>query len=293
MKDNTNTSLAKETKNVLKKHDLKLKSSLGQNFLIDNNKRSQIIKFAKLSKKDTVLEIGPGIGTLSLELAKHVSKLICIEQDKRVVSVLESRIEENHIDNIEIINDDALNVEFDKFNKVVSNLPYQISSPITFKLIEYPFDMAVLMYQKEFAQRMLSTVGEKNYSRLSVMLAFKVNTEFLMDVPKECFMPKPKVDSAVVKLSPNHKFNMENEEEKQLFEDYEKIAKALFQHKNKKAENALINSRHEIGYSDKKDLKNNLEDIKNDKLNDLLNKRPINLSPEEILDLTILLEEII
>lgn len=292
MSTNTN-SLSKETKNVLAKHNIKLKSSLGQNFLIDNNKRKKIIEFADLSKKDTVLEIGPGIGTLSLELAKHASKVICIEQDKRVAEVLTSRIKENHIDNIEIINDDALKVDFPKFNKVVSNLPYQISSPITFKLLEYPFDIGVLMYQKEFTDRMISTVGDKNYSRLSVMLNFKVNVEFLMDVPKECFMPKPKVDSGVVKLSPNHKFDMEDEEDRKLFKDYEKIAKALFQHKNKKAENALINSRHEIGYSDKKELKNALKDIETNELTDLLGKRPVNLTPEEILELTKLLQEII
>ncbi len=292
MSTNTN-SLSKETKNVLAKHNIKLKSSLGQNFLIDNNKRKKIIEFADLSKKDTVLEIGPGIGTLSLELAKHASKVICIEQDKRVAEVLTSRIKENHIDNIEIINDDALKVDFPKFNKVVSNLPYQISSPITFKLLEYPFDIGVLMYQKEFTDRMISTVGDKNYSRLSVMLNFKVNVEFLMDVPKECFMPKPKVDSGVVKLSPNHKFDMEDEEDRKLFNDYEKVAKALFQHKNKKAENALINSRHEIGYSDKKELKNALKDIETNELTDLLGKRPVNLTPEEILELTKLLQEII
>ena len=293
MKNNGNSSLASQTKNVLSKNNIKLKSSLGQNFLIDDNKQKQIINFANLTKKDTVLEIGPGIGTLSLELAKHAFKVICIEQDKLVADILESRIEENSINNIEIINEDALKVDFPKFNKVVSNLPYQISSPITFKLLDYSFDKAVLMYQKEFADRMLSTTGEKNYSRLSVMLAFRVNVEFLMNVPKECYMPKPKVNSTVVKLTPNYKYNLENKEDKQLFEYYAKIAKALFQHKNKKAENALINSRHEIGYNDKKELKKILEDIKTDKLTNYLSQRPVNLSPEEILELTKLLKDFI
>lgn len=273
---------------ILKKYDITLNHKLGQNFLIDESKRNQIIEFGKINSNDTVLEIGPGIGTLSLEIAKKAKKLICIEKDQKVIKILKDRINKNSIDNIELINEDALNVDFPKFNKVVSNLPYQISSPITFKLLEYSFDLGVLMYQQEFALRMLSKVGEKNYSRLSAMLNFKVDVKLLTKVPSECFIPKPKVNSAVVELIPNNKVNDEN-----LFKNYEKVCKALFQHKNKKAENSIINSRHEIGYNNKKQLKSDIESLNSDRLNFLLEKRVINLNPDEILEITKILSDII
>lgn len=286
--NNNQISLAKETKNILKKYNLTLNHSLGQNFLIDGAKRNQIIEFGDINSSNTILEIGPGIGTLTLEIAKKAKKVICIEKDKKVINILKNRIKDNSIDNIEIINDDALKVDFPKFDKIISNLPYQISSPITFKLLNYPFKFGVLMYQKEFADRMLSNVNERNYSRLSAMLHFKVDIELLTKVPSECFIPKPKVDSAVVKLTPNNKI-----EDEEIFENYEKVCKALFQHKNKKAENSIINSRHELGYSDKKELKTNIKNINSDKLNELLEKRVINLSPEEILEITQLLSDIL
>jgi 16S rRNA (adenine1518-N6/adenine1519-N6)-dimethyltransferase len=282
-------SLSAETKSVLNKYNIRLNHKLGQNFLIDANKRNQIIEYGNISPDETILEIGPGIGTLSLEIAKKAKRLICIEQDRKVADILQKRAMEESIDNIEIINEDALKVDFPKFDKIISNLPYQISSPITFKLLEYPFKSGILMYQREFADRMTANVGSKNYSRLSAMLYFKVDVEFLMNVPSECFMPKPKVDSTVVRLTPNDRFK----EDGKLFRNYSRICKALFQHKNKKAENSLINSRHEIDYSDKKELKNNLKSIESERLEDLLEKRVINLSPEDILDLTKELEDIL
>ena len=147
-------SLSKVTKDILNKNNIRLNTKLGQNYLIDENKRNQIINFGKLSKNDVVLEIGSGIGTLTLELASKASKVIAIEQDEKIYKILNKRIEDNDIDNVELINDDALNVDFPKFNKIISNLPYQISSPITFKFLDYDFDLAILMYQKEFANRM-------------------------------------------------------------------------------------------------------------------------------------------
>ena len=282
-------SLSAETKSVLNKYNIRLNHKLGQNFLIDANKRNQIIEYGNISPDETILEIGPGIGTLSLEIAKKAKRLICIEQDRKVADILQKRAMEESIDNIEIINEDALKVDFPEFDKIISNLPYQISSPITFKLLEYPFKSGILMYQREFADRMTANVGSKNYSRLSAMLYFKVDVEFLMNVPSECFMPKPKVDSTVVRLTPNDRFK----EDGKLFRNYSRICKALFQHKNKKAENSFINSRHEIDYSDKKELKNNLKSIESERLEDLLEKRVINLSPEDILDLTKELEDIL
>ena len=119
--------------------DIQLNKNLGQNYLIDDFKRKKIIEFAQLNKKDIVLEIGPGIGTLTTELAKKSKKVVAIEQDPNIFNILEKRLKNENINNVQLINDDAVKTDFPKFNKIVSNLPYQISSPITFKFLKYPF----------------------------------------------------------------------------------------------------------------------------------------------------------
>ena len=280
--------MAKETKRILQENDIKLNKNLGQNYLIDDFKRKKIINYGQLTKEDTVLEIGPGIGTLTIELAKKAGKVIAIEQDTTIFNILKRRLEKENITNVELINGDAVKVDFPKFNKIVSNLPYQISSPISFKFLNYDFDLAILMYQKEFADRMNGKVGTKQYSRLSAMLYFKADVKFLTKVSPESFIPSPKVDSAVVELKP--KEEKINEED---YKVYSKVVKALFQHRNKKARNALIDSRHIIGFKDKKELKsilNNAED-ENPKIKELLLERTINLSPESIMELSILLKD--
>ena len=274
----TTPSLSKETKNLLKQHNIKLNKNLGQNYLIDKNKRDQIIEYGQIKKTDTVLEIGSGIGTLTLEIAKRAGKVIAIEQDEKICEILNQRLESNNIDNVELINDDALNADFKHFNKIISNLPYQISSPITFKFLNYDFDLAILMYQKEFAKRMNGKVSTKDYSRLSAMLYFKCETELLFDVSCESFIPKPEITSTVVKLKPK-----ENKISKEDFENYSRFTKALFQHRNKKIKNALIDSRHIISNIDKKELKNRLNNIESGRINDYLKKRVTVLKPEEIL----------
>ncbi|MCC7553882.1 MAG: 16S ribosomal RNA methyltransferase A [Methanobacteriaceae archaeon] len=284
-------SLAKKTKKILNKHDIHLSKKFGQHYLIDENKRNQIINFANLDNKDTVLEIGPGIGTLTFDLAAKSRKLIAIEQDHTIFNILSSIIEEEFIDNIELINADALDIDFPYFNKIVSNLPYQISSPITFKFLEYDFDLAILMYQKEFVNRMIGEVSTKDYSRLSSMLYFKSEIEFLIDVSRESFFPKPKIDSKVVKLSPTIKNELTISDEE--YGTYGIFTKALFQHKNKKLKNALIDSRHVLGYTDKKELKEVLNNISSSKINDLLSKRVLATSPEEILLLSKRLKSIL
>ena len=273
-----NESLSKTTKSILSKYGIRLNKNLGQNYLIDKNKRNQIINFGDISKEDIVLEIGAGIGTLTIELAKRAKKVIAIEQDSNICEILNQRLKEEKLDNVELINEDALKIEFPKFNKIVSNLPYQISSPITFKFLDYDFDLAILMYQKEFGERMNGEVGSKNYSRLSAMLYFKCDVKTLTDVSCESFIPKPKVDSVVISLTP--KESMLDSDD---FNIYSKFCKALFQHRNKKIRNALIDSRHVISNLDKKEIKKRLNDIENDKLNDYLKKRVIVLTPEEIL----------
>ena len=278
MTSDTSQSLSKITKNILNQHGITLNKNLGQNYLIDKNKRNQIVNFGEIDEDDILLEIGPGIGTLTIQLAKKAKKVIAIEQDENICKILTTRLKDEKIDNVELINDDALKTDFPEFNKIISNLPYQISSPITFKFLDYDFDLAILMYQKEFADRMNGEVGSKNYSRLSAMLYFKCNVETLTNVSSESFIPKPKIDSTVVKLTPK-----ENKIEDIDFETYSNFTKALFQHRNKKIRNALIDSRHIISNIDKKVLKQRLNSIEDDELNDYLSKRVIVLKPEEIL----------
>jgi len=274
----TSQSLSKTTKSILSQNGITLNRNLGQNYLIDKNKRDQIIGFGEITKDDVVLEIGTGIGTLTIELAKKARKVIAIEQDTRICEILARRLEEEKIDNVDLINDDALKVDFPHFNKIISNLPYQISSPITFKFLDYDFDLAVLMYQKEFADRMNGEVGSKNYSRLSAMLYFKCDVEKLTDVSCESFIPKPQIDSTVVKLTPKENRIPEDE-----FRIYSRFTRALFQHRNKKIRNALIDSRHIINNIDKKVLKKRLNSIEDEELLDYLKKRVVVLTPEEIL----------
>ena len=278
MTSENSPSLSKITKDILNEHGIKLNKNLGQNYLIDKNKRDQIINFGNVTKDDVVLEIGTGIGTLTIELAKKAKKVIAIEQDEKICRILAKRLKDEKIDNVELINDDALKVEFPEFNKIISNLPYQISSPITFKFLDYDFDLAILMYQKEFAARMNGEVGTKDYSRLSAMLYFKCDVEKMTEVSNESFIPKPQIDSTVIKLTPKENI-IDNED----FRIYSKFTKALFQHRNKKIRNALIDSRHIISTIDKKVLKKRLNEIEDEKIQNYLKERVVVLSPEEIL----------
>lgn len=291
-KNYNNDSLAKQTKKLLQSHEIRLNKNLGQNYLIDVSKRKKIIDFANINNNDVILEIGPGIGTLTLELAKKAKKVIAIEQDPKIFQILSERIENESIDNIELINEDAVKTdifEFSKANKIVSNLPYQISSPITFKFLEFNFDKAILMYQKEFLDRMIAKVGEKNYSRLSAMLYFKAKIEFLDKVPPQSFIPQPKVNSVVINLNPI--IDKNKSLSKDIMNDYTKVCRAIFPHKNKKIRNALIDSRYILDYKDKKELRNILDSRMS--LNPFLEKRVVSTSPKELLELTKILKNIL
>ena len=269
-----------ETLKILNKEGIKLDKRKGQNYLVDENILFKIVESAKLSKKDTILEIGAGIGTLTIPLAEKAGKVITVEQDRKVSSILIKRLKELHITNVEVITGDATKIQFPKFNKVVSNLPYKISSPITFKILEHDFELAILMYQLEFAQRMVAEPGDKNYSRLSVMMYFYANANKLFNVSKNVFLPQPKVSSAVIKLTPKSgikidKFTLN-------------VTRALFQHKKKKVKNALIDSFHEIGESDKIERRDLISKL--DK--ELLDQRVITMEPEKILKLSEELEQL-
>ena len=223
---------------LLSKYNLRINSDLGQNFLIVDDIIEREVRRAEIKVNETVLEIGPGLGFLTNELSKHAKRVYAIEKDPRLVEILQM---EYPWKNVEIIQGDALKVEFPRFDKIVSNLPYQISSPITFKFLRHDFKKAVLIYQLEFAQRMIAKPGDKNYSRLSVMVQAKAEVELVEKIGKGAFYPKPKVDSAVIVLKPKPK-------EKQIELD-ERLVKALFQHRRKKSSKALKDSYHMLGLS--------------------------------------------
>ena len=172
-------------------------AKLGQHFLHDPNIARKIVEYAGVTKKDTVLEIGPGKGMLTEQLVKKAKKVVAIEKD----NVLAHTISENFPE-IELIKGDALKVEWPRFDKIVSNLPYQISSPVTFKLFQHKWKKAVLMYQKEFAERFVAEPGERQYSRLTVAAGYYCRPELVQFVSKNKFRPRPRVDSMVVRLSP-------------------------------------------------------------------------------------------
>ncbi|KAF5413728.1 MAG: putative ribosomal RNA small subunit methyltransferase A [Candidatus Methanogaster sp.] len=174
-----------------------------QHILIDDPVLHNIIEYADLHHRDIVLEIGAGTGVLTEELRKRVRAVIAIESDVTFVELLNRRFKDT---NVEVIPDDALKIEFAEFgfnfNKIVSNLPYSISSEITFKLLKYPFKMAVLMYQYEFARRMVAPHGSKEYGKLSICVQYHALVELLEIVPPEAFSPEPGVRSAIVRVTP-------------------------------------------------------------------------------------------
>jgi len=263
--------LADETIKILKNHNIRLNKRKGQNYLINSDVLGKIIDYAKLSKDDTVLEIGAGIGTLTIPIAKLVKKVIAIEQDKKIAKILKERLKYFKLSNVDVINKDATKIDFPPFNKVVSNLPYKISSPITFKLLDYDFDFGILMYQLEFAERMVAKPSDPNYSRLSLMLNLCADIEVLIKVSKHAFIPKPNVSSATVRLVPKEHPNID--------EFFLKVSRALFQHKRKKARNALADSFHEIADMDKKTIKNIISKINRE----LMDKRVVDMGADEVM----------
>ena len=189
---------------------IKLKKSLGQNLLKDKNQIGKIVAFSAIGKKDTVLEIGPGLGALTLEMAPKVKKVICIEKDKEMVSSLGKILEENKVKNVEIINGDILSSfkkgELDipglKKYKVIANIPYYLTSFLIRNLLEIknlPEDI-FLIIQKEVGERICSKPGDM--SILSVAVQYYARPEILMKIPRGCFVPSPKVDSVLIRITP-------------------------------------------------------------------------------------------
>ena len=222
---------AEEVKGILESIGKRPTKRLGQNFLLDESIISRSVRLAELSAKDTVLEVGPGLGNLTEELLKTGAKVVAVEQDPAFVQFLKKRFGPR----IELVQADAVKAFLPQFNKVVSNLPYQISSPITFKLLDLGFEVAVLMLQKEFAERMIAKPGTPEYGRLTVGVYYRAGCEIAINVPRTAFWPQPKVDSCVVKLIPRAPpFKVTDEK---VFFD---VVKALFSHRRKKTSNSLL-----------------------------------------------------
>lgn len=240
-------------KEILSIHGFKVSKSLGQNFLIDGNIVRNIVEKANITKDDYVLEIGPGIGTLTEELAIKANKVVAVEIDKKLLPILDESLDK--YDNVEIIHGDILDVDIeelikDKFNnqsiKVVANLPYYITTPIIGKLIEGNLNLEsiVVMVQKEVADRMASPPGSKQYGSLSVFIDFYTKPEIILSVPKTVFMPQPKIESAVIKL--NMKKQLPDIDQEKFF----KVVKAGFSKRRK----TILNSLSTYGFGLEKEI---------------------------------------
>ena len=229
----------------------------GQHFLVDRAVVERIASYAELNQDDRVLEIGPGTGNLTGLLAAHAARVYAVEVDPSLAAALCGRFP-----NVQVINADALTVELPDYNKVVSNLPYQISSKITYRLLSRPFELAVLMYQKEFALRMIAPPGSRLYGRLAMVVGFLCEAQILETVPKGAFRPVPEVNSAIVRLRPKVESGEVNAER------FMRLAEGLFCHRRKKVKKALA----ALGVSRETLAKLDQE---------LLEKRPEELTPEE------------
>ncbi len=211
-----------------KKYNFRASPVLDQFFLVDSAVIERAVRYAELSEQDTVLEIGPGIGFLTKEIAKHAGKVIAVEKDKKLDHPLHEEFKD--YSNVEIIIGDFLKIKVPEFNKVVSNIPYSLSSEITFKLLDYDFEKAILFYQKEFGEKMMAKPGARNYGRLSVMVQYYYDVELKEIVKREKFYPQPKTDSVIMVLK---KKKMDKNP------DFDKFVRELFRYKNKKVRNAV------------------------------------------------------
>ncbi len=247
------------------KAGLFLRKSLGQHLLTDRNTIRKEVSCALPLDNSVVLEIGCGTGLLTEELARQSKKVVAIEKDPRLLQECKQRLAQYQ--NIEYMEADALKMEFPLFDKLVSNLPYSISSKILFKILEHDFELAVVILQKEFAERLVAKAGEKDYSRLSVNAYLKADVELLGTVSRNCFHPAPLVDSEIVRM---------RKKETALPENFDAVVRALFQHRRKSVKNALADSSHELGLK-KADAKKLFADFPE--------KKVFSLAPEDIVEL--------
>lgn len=232
---------------VLQKYNFTFQKKYGQNFLIDTHVLDKIIRSAEITKEDMVLEIGPGIGTMTQYLACAAGKVAAVEIDKALIPILEDTLA--GYDNVQIINEDVLKVDLAKLAeeqndgrpiKVVANLPYYITTPIIMGLFEshVPLKSITVMVQKEVADRMQAAPGTKDYGALSLAVQYYASPYIVANVPPNCFMPRPRVGSAVIRLERYEESPIRVEDEKLLF----RIIRASFNQRRKTLVNGLKNS---------------------------------------------------
>lgn len=237
-----------KTKEVINKYSFVFQKKFGQNFLIDLHVINKIIRSAEITKDDVVVEIGPGIGSLTQHLAEHAGQVLCIEIDKALIPILENDTLKDY-DNIHIINQDVLKVDLKKIIeeeyggkkiKVVANLPYYITTPIIMGLFEggVPLDRIIVMIQKEVADRMQANPGTKDYGALSLAVQYYSDPDIVANVPPNCFIPRPKVSSAVIQLKKREQYDIEVTDEKFMFQ----IIRASFNQRRKTLVNGIKNS---------------------------------------------------
>ena len=243
----------KYTIEVLQKYNFAFQKRFGQNFLIDTHVLEKIIAASQITKEDFVLEIGPGIGTMTQYLAEYAREVAAVEIDNTLIPILKDTLKD--WDNVTVINDDILKVDIRKLAleknggkpiKVVANLPYYITTPIIMGLFEnqVPIDSITIMVQKEVADRMQVGPGTKDYGALSLAVQYYAKPEIVANVPPNCFMPRPKVGSAVIRLERYEKPPVEVSDEKLMF----RIIRASFNQRRKTLVNGLKNSQ-ELSYS--------------------------------------------
>ncbi len=232
---------------VLQKYQFNFQKKFGQNFLINTHVLDKIIAAADITKDDFVLEIGPGIGTMTQYLCENAREVAAVEIDKKLIPILEDTL--SAYDNVTIINEDILKVDIAKLAKeknggnpikVVANLPYYITTPIIMGLFEshVPIDSITVMVQKEVADRMQVGPGTKDYGALSLAVQYYAKPEIVANVPPNCFMPRPNVGSAVIRLTKHAEVPVDVEDEKFMF----RIIRASFNQRRKTLANGLNNA---------------------------------------------------
>ena len=238
---------------TIKKYEFAFQKKFGQNFLIDDHVITKIINAAEITKDDLVLEIGPGIGTMTQYLAESAGKVIAVEIDKNLIPILGETLAE--YDNVTIINEDILKLDINRLVeeendgkpiKVVANLPYYITTPIIMGLFEshVPVSSITVMVQKEVADRMQTGPGSKEYGALSLAVQYYAEPKIVANVPPNCFMPRPKVGSAVICLTRHQNPPVTTLDEKLMF----RLIRASFNQRRKTLSNSLKNSQ-ELPYS--------------------------------------------
>ena len=243
--------ILEETRYIMKKYNIRANKSLGQNFLINNEVVEKIVNSSDISKEDMVIEIGPGLGTLTKYLLEKAEKVLCVELDTKMIKILQDRF--SLYDNFELINEDILKVNLNeiimenkkdgkiKNVKIVANLPYYITTPIIMKLLEEKLDIKsiTVMIQKEVADRLIETPGGKNTGAITHTVYYYCESEKIMEVPNSSFIPEPEVTSEVIKLNLRDKPAVDIENTKVMF----MIIKSAFMQRRKTLLNALTNTK--------------------------------------------------